>query len=134
MSGFSKNEAQKLIRSATEPLHRSLKRLECALSTPTPGGDLSGFTTLEQYSLILSDVDTWSPPSQLVSSYSYIVLTVGDELDPPTYTDSGGNVTDLVVNESVTFAINSTSELMDTAPIITTKAGDEVKILYTLRV
>jgi len=133
MAGFSFREAQNLIRSATEPLHRSLKRLECAFSLPDPSGDLATFKALNQYQTTLDGVGTWSPPSELVSSYSYIVVTVGDELDPPTYTDSGGTVTDLYANESTTYSINSPYELMDTSPVITTKAGDIVKIIYTER-
>lgn len=81
-------------------------------------------------SLEVANGATWSPTA-LVRSASYYVFDIGDTNNPPTFTSSSGAVRDLRLSESGTFSLDSEADLTDTAPIITTNAGDEILINYT---
>lgn len=76
-------------------------------------------------------VGVWVPGA-LVDSFTYAVFTVGDTLNPPTFTDSDGNVDDLFAGESPGYTIISDTVSFDTTNIkITVNAGDVVKVYGT---
>jgi len=74
--------------------------------------------------------DVWSPTGD-TQSYTYNVKTVNDANDPPTYTDSDVNVTDLYQGEIVTVILPEHVYAMDTAPVITAGNLDVIIITYT---
>ena len=76
---------------------------------PVPCDQIGAPAKCKQGRLLIEANDAWSPTS-LIQSYSVTVLTLGD--NPPTFTDSFGNTTEMTENEVANFQHNQ--EFIDT--------------------
>lgn len=73
-------------------------------------------------------VEVWSP-TPLTISYTVSVQSIADVSNPPTFTDSFGNVTTFVLGESQTYDHNSALQ-SDGLAFVTANDGDRVIISY----
>lgn len=80
--------------------------------------------------IVLENANTFSPPSALIGTLSIIVISVGNALTPPTFTDSLGNTSTMVEGESFSYSISEDYSFFCNMPIITTNAGDRVHVTW----
>lgn len=110
-----------------ETLTEDLSAAYVVLGTPRNGSEIGVNARTAPFSELLP-VGDWTP-SPLVESFAYAVFTVGDTLDPPTFTGTDNVTTDLYQGETANFQLSDNTEALNTTNLkITVKAGDVVKV------
>jgi hypothetical protein len=80
--------------------------------------------------IVLQGANSFSPPHILTGTITVMVIEVADVNNPPTFTDSSGATTPMVVGESFSFALEDGNINFNTLPIVTTNAGDRVHVTW----
>ncbi len=78
--------------------------------------------------LVLTGVGAFTPNNLLTGTLSIVVVTVGNPLVPPTFTDSLGNVSPMIEGESFSYSISEDYSFFCNMPTVNTNAGDRVHI------
>jgi hypothetical protein len=80
--------------------------------------------------VVLIGPNVFSPPSVLTGTLTIIVVSVGNELTPPTFTDSTGVTTPMIAGESFSYALDKDSLYFNTLPSVSTGVGDRVHVTW----
>jgi hypothetical protein len=117
-----------LVGSYTDDTYQTVYVPVNGVKCDTLGTDVLGQNARRQ---VLIGAGAFTFPNVLTTAITVTVVSVGNTLTPPTFTDSLGNVSPMLAGESFSFSIKDSDAVFCTLPSITTNAGDRVHIHWT---